>query len=399
MKKRVLFVDDESLMLEGLQRMLRSLRNEWEMFFVTSGVAALDLMAVQPVDVVVADMRMPGMNGAELLNEVMKLYPHTVRFILSGHSDKDLIMKCVGSTHQYLSKPCESEALRSAIQRASSLGSSLQSAKLKSLVGRMDRLPSLPSLYVEIIEKLKNPETMLEDVAGVIARDIGMTAKILKLVNSAYFGLQQRISNLNEAVSFLGLSTIKTLVLCINAFSQYDGVKLKGFTMESLWKHSLSVAAGAKKISQMESEDNNLAEEAFVAGMLHDTGQLILASNYSEQYQHAIDLAQAEKLEMVRAEEKVFGANHAVIGGYLLGLWGLPVPVVEAIALHHDPTKASSQGFCPLVAVHVADTLIQRLQPSLIQEVTPASLSLEYLATLGLLDRVTVWEQAMRSSI
>ncbi len=395
MKKRVLFVDDESLVLEGLQRMLRTMRAEWDMSFATSGEEALELIGMQPFDVVVADMRMPGMNGAELLNEVMRRHPQTVRFILSGHADKDLIMKCVGSTHQYLSKPCESEALRAAVMRASSLGASLQNDKLKRLVGRMDRLPSLPSLYFEIIEKLKDPDTMLEDIGSIIARDIGMTAKIMKLVNSAYFGLQQNVSSLNEAISFLGLNTIKTLVLCINAFSQYEGVKLKGLTMETLWHHSLSVAVAAKKIAQMESEDNTLAEETFVAGMLHDTGQLILCANCAEQYQHVIDLARDEKLDIIQAEERVFGVNHATVGGYLLGLWGLPVPVVEAIALHHDLAASTVRAFSPLVAVHAANALTQRVQPLKMPLIMASQIDMDYLAELGLAERVPVWEQAL----
>lgn len=396
MKKRILFVDDESLVLEGLQRMLRGMRNEWEMNFVTSGEEALQFLSSQPADVVVADMRMPGMSGADLLNEVMKRHPQTVRFILSGHSDKDMVLKCVGSTHQYLAKPCDSEALRAAVLRASSLGASLQNEKIKRLVGRMDRLPSLPSLYCEIIEKLKNPETMVEDIAQIVARDIGMTAKVLKLVNSAFFGLQQNISDLNEAIAYLGLNTIKTLVLCINAFSQYDGVKLNGFSMDALWKHSLSVAAGAKKIAQMESEDNHLIEESFVAGMLHDTGQLILAANYSQQYQHVIELARAEKVSIVQAEDRVFGANHAVVGGYLLGLWGLAVPIVEAIALHHEPAKTSVQVFCPLVAVHAADAWVQQSEPPPIVGVAPPVMDKAYLEQIGLLERLPLWDQELR---
>lgn len=396
MKKRVLFVDDETLVLEGLQRMLRHMRAEWEMIFLPGGEEALALMAQQPVDVVVTDMLMPGMNGAALLNEVMKRYPQTVRFVLSGHADKDLIMKCVGTTHQYLAKPCDAEALKAAVQRASHLGASLQNDKLKRLVGKMERLPSLPSLYFEIIEKLKDPETTIEDVARVVSRDIGMTAQILKLVNSAYFGLQQRVAGLDEAVSFLGLNTIKTLVLCINAFSQYDGVKIAGLTMESLWQHSLAVAAAAKKIAQMESEDRGLEEESFVSGMLHDTGRLILASNYADLYAQTIELAQREKWELSHAEAQVFGVSHAAVGGYLLGLWGLPVPVVEAIALHHQPSDSSGRAVCPLLVVHAANALIQRARPPLIKGVIPSGLDLEYLARLELSERLNVWEQAVR---
>src|SRR5437762_9749706 len=157
-KKRVLFVDDEPLVLQGLQRMLRHMRQEWEMEFVDSGPKALEAMASNPFAVIVSDMRMPGMNGAHLLNEVMKRYPKTVRLILSGHADQDLIMKCVGSTHQYLTKPCEPEALKATVRRASALAGSLQNEKLLQLISQMDRLPSIPALYVEVMEKLQRPE-------------------------------------------------------------------------------------------------------------------------------------------------------------------------------------------------------------------------------------------------
>lgn len=398
MKKSILFVDDEAYVLDGLQRMLRPMRNEWDMAFVSGGTEALEFMAGTAVDVVVADMRMPGMNGAELLNEVMKRHPQTVRLILSGHADKDLIMQCVGTTHQYLSKPCESETLKAAVQRASALGASLQNEHLKKLVGRMDRLPSLPSLYVEIVEKLRQPETMIEDIANVISRDIGMTAKILKLVNSAFFGLQQHISNLDDAVAYLGMNTIKTLVLCINAFSQYEGVKIPGFTLEQLWQHSMAVAALARKISRLESNERNHAEEAFVSGMLHDTGRLILAANDTDSYLKALALAEEQAIPVFQAEESVFGANHASVGGYLLGLWGLPVPVVEAIALHHHPGESTIKVFCPLTAVHIADSLIQGATRAASERITPAPLDVVYLAELGLADHMDRWSDAMNSN-
>src|ERR1700733_7175339 len=153
MKKRILFVDDEDFALRGLERLLRSMREEWDMEFVDSGEKALARMNGAAFDVIVSDMRMPGMNGAELLNEVMKHHPKTVRLILSGYADRDLILKCVGSTHQYLAKPCEAESLKAAVSRASNLEGSLQSERLKSLVGQMSRLPSIPSLYMQVVEK------------------------------------------------------------------------------------------------------------------------------------------------------------------------------------------------------------------------------------------------------
>jgi DNA-binding NtrC family response regulator len=155
MKKRILFVDDEAMVLDGLRRMLRPMRDEWEMEFCESGPIALAQMAVSPADVIVSDMRMPGMNGAELLTRVMELYPRTVRLILSGHADHELILKCVGSTHQFLAKPCDPEAIKATVRRAAATDGALQSDALKTLVGQMSRLPSIPTLYREIVEALK----------------------------------------------------------------------------------------------------------------------------------------------------------------------------------------------------------------------------------------------------
>jgi len=393
MKKRILFVDDESLVLEGLQRMLRSMRAEWEMAFVGSGSKALELMAQAPFDVVISDMRMPGMNGAELLAEVLKRFPKTVRLILSGHADRDLVFKCVGSTHQYLSKPCQPEELKAAISRASNLEQSLRDQNLRQLVSRLDRLPSIPALYVQIVEKLQDPEIGLDEIGDIVAKDLAMTAKILKLVNSAFFGLGRQISSPAEAVSYLGVETIKSLVLSIHAFSQFSSARLGSFSIDSLWVHSQQTAGLAKEIARMEDSDNRLVDDSFVAGLLHDTGKLILASNFPEPYDRVLQAGMSGTAALLAAEENHFGANHAEVGGYLLGLWGLPVPVVEAIALHHQPATYPHLSFSPLTAVHVANALIQAPPP-------PAEeLDLNYLATLGLDSRLVHWRRAAEGSL
>jgi len=390
-KKRILFVDDEPLVLQGLQRMLRHLRTEWEMAFVDSGPKALALMEQTPFDVIVSDMRMPGMNGAELLNEVMKRHPKTVRFILSGHADKELILKCVGTTHQYLSKPCEPEALKAAILRAAALGASLDSERLKQLVARLERLPSIPSVYTEIVEKLQQPDVALEEIGAVIAKDIGMTANILKLVNSAFFGLRRQIVDPTEAVTYLGVETVKALVLSIHAFEQFKDVAIEGFSLSSLWQHSLETAGLARAIAGAEQAEGKLRDESFVAGMLHDAGKVVLAANFTAQYAEAMRLARAGKTELMATEEQLFGANHADVGGYLLGLWGLPVPVVEAITLHHNPARSLNKEFTPLTAVHVANALVRARAPEA-AELPGSQVDAHYLTELGLAGRLEAWK-------
>ena len=393
MKKRILFVDDETLVLEGLQRMLRSMRAEWEMVFVESGSKALELMAQAPFDVVVSDMRMPGMNGAELLAEVLKRFPKTVRLVLSGHADRDLVLKCVGSTHQCLSKPCQPEELKAAITRAGNLEASLRDQNLRQLVARLDRLPSIPALYVQIVEKVQDPEIGLDEIGDIVAKDLAMTAKILKLVNSAFFGLGRQISSPAEAVSYLGVETIKSLVLSIHAFSQYSSLRLGSFSIDALWLHSQKTAGLAKEIARMEDAENRVLDDSFVAGLLHDTGKLVMVSNFAEQYDQVLNAVRGGSQTLVQAEEQSFGANHAEVGGYLLGLWGLPVPVVEAIALHHQPTQCTNQAFSPLTAVHAADALVSCLAPER-ENSFAEELDLKYLSKLGLDSRVPYWRAA-----
>ncbi|MDB6033468.1 MAG: hypothetical protein JWM16_3806 [Verrucomicrobiales bacterium] len=391
--KRILFVDDEAMVLQGLQRMLRGMRSEWDMVFAESGALALDLMEKSAFDAVVSDMRMPGMNGAALLAEVMTRFPKTIRLILSGHADQDLILKCVGSTHQYLSKPCEPDTLKAAILRAFELEKSLQNPRLRELAAQMDSLPSVPSLYTKIVQKLRDPEIGLDEIGQIIGQDLAMTAKILKLVNSSFFGLRRRVSNPAEAVSFIGLETMKSLVLCIHAFSQFDHAKLGSFSIEQMWTHSQETGSLAKQIARLEHADTQTMDESFVAGLLHDAGKLILAANFPDQYRHVLESQRLGRISLQDAEADAFGADHAIVGGYLLGLWGLPVPVVEAITFHHCPQKGPHKSFGPLTAVYAANLLIHT--PNRTEETSfDADHDLEYLRSLGLGDRLSVWNKA-----
>ena len=396
--KRILFVDDEPMVLQGLQRAFHSMRGEWQMEFVADGASALARMAQNPFDVVVSDMCMPAMNGAELLNQVMKNFPKTVRLVLSGHLDKELVLKCVGSTHQYLSKPCDAETLKATILRASSVGALLQNDTLRKLLAQMDRLPSLPAIYLEMIEALQDANTTIEDATKIIARDIGMTAKILKLVNSAFFGLGREISSAEDAVAYLGLDTVRSLVLSINIFSQFDeSVKIEGFSLDALMGHSLQTADAAKMVARKEDADQKVMDEAFLAGMLHDTGKLVLAANSPDQFSDAMHEAAQKHMPVTEAEEQIFGANHADVGGYLFSLWGLPAPVVEAVTLHHRPGQATQKSFNPLTAVHVANALIH--EPSQDNQAIPESqIDESYLAELGLRSRLDGWRAAWQHS-
>ena len=204
-RKRILFVDDEPMVLEAMRRMLRDKRNEWEMSFAENGQEALECLSKGTFDMLVSDMRMPDMSGAQLLNEVKNRFPGVIRIILSGQADQGAVMKLVLPAHQYLSKPCDPEAIKLTIARELQLNDLLTSASIKQAISGIDKLPSNPSLYARVTEELRAPDPSIGRIAEVISMDVGMTAKLLQLVNSAFFALQQRVSNLMQAVSLLGL--------------------------------------------------------------------------------------------------------------------------------------------------------------------------------------------------
>lgn len=356
-KQQILFVDDEPMVLQGLQRILRPLRGEWDMVFAESGAKALECMASQPFDVIVSDMRMPGMNGSELLKEVMRRYPTTVRMVLSGHADRDLVSQCVGVAHQYISKPCDPEQLKAMVRNACNLAGRLVDDKVKRVIGAIDQLPNAPEVYLELKQALAQEEVDPRILGAIIQKDPGMTAKILKLVNSAFFGLRRTIGDAQEAVAYLGIDIVKTLVLTNSIFQQSKPFETRAFGISDVWHHSMSVAAGAKAIAKAEGMPLAAQEEAFVGGILHDVGVLILASNFPEMYNRSTELVEAEHIQLSTAEQEIFGVTHAEVGAYLMGLWGLPAGILKIVSQHHRPHAFEGDGLCTVMTVHAADVI------------------------------------------
>jgi HD-like signal output (HDOD) protein/CheY-like chemotaxis protein len=354
---RVIFVDDEPRVLEGLKRMLRPKRNEWSMKFVGSAQAALDSLKEEPCEVVVTDMRMPGMNGAELLEVVQRDYPDTIRLILSGQAETESVMKALGVSHQFLSKPCDADILQGTITRAFALRDLAGSVAVKALVARINKLPTLPSTYQKLVETLRQPNSSIDDVSNVIATDPAMTARLLKLVNSAYFGLQKPVADVARAGALLGLDRIMALVLGQGIFSDCEPPKVASFNMDALWQHSVTTAAAARHIAIAEQLDRDLVAAAFLAGMLHDIGKLVLAMGLPEQYERVLQQVGDNPGALHAAEMLELQAAHTDVGAYLVGLWGLPNTIAEAIAYHEDPSQSPNVAFGLAGIVHVADRL------------------------------------------
>ena len=393
MNKRILFVDDEPMILQGIQHSLRGMRAEWEVSLANSGAEALETMAQAPFDVVITDMRMPGMDGAQLLDVVKVRFPRTVRIILSGQSDRETILRSVGPSHQYLSKPCDLDELKQRLRRAFALRDMLNDTHLKEVIGRLKTVPSLPALYVAVTEALRSSDSSITDIGNLIAQEMGMSAKVLQLVNSAFFGLSNRVSSPRQAVLLIGIENLKALVLSVQVFSDLGGhlTRELGF----LWNHSMSTASFAKAIARVELSSSGVREDAFTAGLLHDVGRLVLASAFGAEYREVLKRAAEPGVLLASCEGDAFGCTHNGVGAYLLGLWGLTDSIVEAVAWHHQPVHAQPNSFSALIAVHAADYYDNQMHIHPFSNET-SGMDEALLDQIGLQRQLPSWEKACR---
>jgi HD-like signal output (HDOD) protein len=374
-------------------------RKKWKMRFVGSGQEALEVLASEPVDVVVSDMRMPQMDGAALLKAVQERHPEVVRIVLSGHADLEASLRAVPVAHQFLTKPCEPGLIENVVERACTLQALIGQEALKRVVGGIDKLPALPRVHAQLVAALADERTSAGDVAAILKQDMAICAKTLQMVNSAFFRLSRRVSRIEDAVTLLGLSTVKQIVLVVEVFGDQGKHRRCAAKIEALQAHAMLVAnLAASLVTQ-----RGLREDAAVAGLLHDIGKLILLLELPDQATQVMERMKISGSTMHDAEVHELGVSHAELGGYLLGIWGLPYPMVEAVANHHAPSRVDCQEFGILAAVHVADALVNAAVASPGGESGSseigARLDEDFVERVGAKERVGEWLELARTSV
>ncbi len=356
--KRILFVDDESKILDGIRRMLHADRKRWDMEFVVGGEGALQACQTRTFDVVVSDMRMPGMDGATLLGFIRDRFPSAARIVLSGYTDVALATRAVHVAHRFLAKPCDAAELRTTIERVCALQDILCKAELRQVVGSIGELPSLSNTYTSLTEAVSDPDASIAQVAEIIELDLAMSAKVLQLVNSAFFGLGQKVTSLSGAVGYLGMEMIKNLALASETFRIFaPDARISQEVYESMQLHGHRTAAIVRRLPV----GPKIRDTVVVAALLHDVGEIILASKMPDEFCSTRSRARERSCPIVDAEEELLGTSHAEIGAYLLGLWGVPNLAVEAIAQHHHPNRIPHTCFDVSIAVYIADLLAHAL--------------------------------------
>ncbi len=427
--RRVLFVDSDPGAARKLQKTLEPMCPEWEIGVAESGEEVLDMMSREPFDVVVPDIRMQGMDGIELLGIVSERYPETVRIIHSELSAPEEALESTMAVHQFLMKPCGAETMKNTIERTCKLRDLLRDDTLKKIVAGIRNLPSVPVLYNLIVSEMQSEEPSIKKVGHLISQDISMSAKILQLVNSSFFALPQKIADPQQAAVYVGIESLKSLVLSLHVFSSIsEDADRCGFSLLKMWRHSLRTGRLAADIARAENADSKVVEAAMIAGMLHDIGKLILLK-MPRRYNEVMDLIETTDCSFTAAEYTVMDASHSELGAYLLGLWGLPRNVVETVAFHHNPSKLiesmfvmsdepdqdesdeagskdadpefqsvedKTAGFNALTAVHIANAMT--MQGNCSSETTFPDIDTAYLEKLELTDKLPEWIELYKNT-
>lgn len=392
-KKNILFVDDNENILSGIQRQLRPYREQWQLFFAHNGPQALELLAKQPIDLIVSDMQMPDVRGDQLLKQVSELYPATVRMILSGYADDETLKAGLEVAHQYVSKPCSAEMLREVIAQVFKIQACVTNPKIISGIGDINQLPSLPKIYNELNAIITKENTTSRDIAEIFARDMVLSAKLLQLVNSPYFGLNRKISSLTEAINLIGVKKLNSLVLSAHVKSAFpvSNPQMQQY-MEYIWQDAARVSDLSKLIALSEQQLEDRPDQAYLGGLLHNLGLLIFLSRDGDKLNALIEQTKNTQIPVSDLETSIFGFNRCEAAAYVLSLWKIPPRVIEAILLQKIPNDSDYDGVNALTAVHTASCL---LKPSVMEgcdRLFEIDLDTRYLERINKLERLTHWQ-------
>lgn len=359
---RILFVGDEASLPSEVTEYIRDLGEDWQVQSVADGNAAIAAAATVRLDAVIAAPTLPDLTTATLLGQIRTLSPETIRIALieAEQSNRAPPARIIGVAHRFLPLPLSPEMLLEAVTSLEELQELLGNPRLRSSIGRIEKLPSPPHLYLSLMHALEQDEgSNAADLAKLVSADPAIAAKVLQLCNSAFFSNGRTISDLRTAVTRLGTATLRDLVLASEVFSVQA---LSNAERNALQQRSLLASKLAAKMLPTSS-----VELGSTAALLADIGLLLPG-------------VRDEREPPTDADDTRPG--HAEAGAYLLGLWGLPMPIIEAVAFHRQPQRSSTRSFWVTGAVHVAMALA-----------SGSEIDEEYLAKTGMLNKLPTWRE------
>ncbi len=354
-KHQVIFVETQGRILDDLRSSLAGIYPEWHILLVADASAALELVLQRSVSVVLASFG-SDMSGCEdFFRSIKDAAPEVIRTGLLPDPNQVTAEGTLEYAHECIASHCGVDQIEALITRGLSVWErTRENPRLAALMSDLHTLPTPPALYFDIRDELESPNGSARSVSLIIARDPAITAKLLKVANSGFYGTPRTISDLNEAIMLLGMEMVLALVLTAYLFDQ---LPLPGVNLDVLWMHSFAVASLAKEIAREEGGNRSMISTCGIAGLLHDIGQLIFLTNASESYYPMVRRSGGDERMLMQMEIEQYGVSHPELGAHILSLWGLPEKVVQAVAYHHGGNIADAP--LPSKAVCIAEWLLQ----------------------------------------
>ncbi len=390
--RRLLFVDDASRRLREVEAFLTANGDgKWETTFVDTGEDAIRYLGTEPFDILVTDVRSRVVDAAHLLRCARQQSPTTARVVLAAQSEFETAFQALSSAHLCLDKASDPRVLSVALARACAVQSLVTSPDLRALIGKLDTLPARPQIWSQLTSLIDDPNSSLSEMAELVEQDLAISARVVQVASSVFFARSAEIRGVADAVPRIGTRLLSHIVLAEAAFRGFDEVSRVGLDIEELHAHAFLTA----KIARSFLPDRRMAEDAFLSGLLHDVGKLVIASAIPEMYQRITELAEASGRPRDAVERLQLGVDHGQVGGYLLGLWGLSFPIIEAVSFHHEPERVPQTALDLVGTVHIADSLANEVTGD--PEDDRERVNSAYLEELGVADNMEDWRRNGRA--
>jgi putative nucleotidyltransferase with HDIG domain len=392
--KRVLFIDSNEAILQAYKEQFQYKGEDWQTFFATDATTSMEILTYSAIDIVIADLRMPMVETEPLFLLIQKGWPKVVRVIVSPTSATSKDIDLISLSHRFITKPSNLEELETIIDSIYYLQRIVLSDETRKVASEIDSIPALPEIFKQLTEEINSSDPSMKRVGEIIARDVGLSADILKMINSPYFGLKNQVSSPEHATKLLGLEVVKGVALSASLMHSFALTGINMDRVESVVEHSLVTANITKLILESEKVSSVLVDMAFSAAILHDVGYLMFASSnvISEKYQGAIEISEANYRPLWEVEREILGTTHGEVGAYLLGLWGFPDAIVEAVAFHHTPGKSAGDSSMILCALHLADIFTDEIFPKL-SFGSPGGVDYSFLERMHISSHKDSWRQ------
>lgn len=356
---RILLVDGNAELLQARRQCFWKSHRHWEVLLAQTGMEALQLLARDAVDILILDLQLADLASSELVQRLRETHQGTVRIALadpalSDPAPLDWMEQAEADFHRVFLKPIEPSFLIDAVESLNIEDDEANVRAIRAFVAGLGRIPSLPSLYTDLVALLEREDTGMGEVARLVRRDLGVASQVLKLANSVHFASNRPVSEIGQAVARVGMDSLRAMVLFRGLLSSFDTQLPQGLDLEKLWLHSFQVASGLRKLTILEGE-TGLADLAFSIGLLHDVGLVVLATDPSHRYGAVLARAQSGRIPLTVLEHETYGVDHTQVGAHLLSLWGLPPTFCRPIREHHAPPPPGETGFALSAALHLSD--------------------------------------------